>query len=265
MTDILTFVLVGFLAQLVDGALGLAYGIISMTVLLGMGVPPVAASASIHTAEIFTTGVSGLSHIMFKNVNFQLFKRLIIPGIIGSIVGALVLTKVPAKTIKPFICAYLFIMGMIILYKALRETHWMQKVRSMIDKALERDKPSHHLYRVIPLGLAGGFCDAIGGGGWGGMVSSTLMAQDESDPNYTIGTTNLAEFLIALSSSIIFFTAIGITNWRIIVGLVLGGVIAAPLAAFAVKYLPAKIVMTLVGLLVMSLSVYIVIQTFFLK
>lgn len=264
MDNIVSFIFVGFFAQLVDGALGLAYGVISMTVLLGIGVPPVAASASIHTAEVFTTAVSGASHVFYKNVDFRLFKRLVIPGVIGSIIGALLLSKIPGDTIKPFISGYLLIMGILILYKAFREAHWMEKVQNLINKALSREKPSHHLYRVVPLGVAGGFCDAVGGGGWGAVVSSSLLAQDANDPHKTIGTTNLAEFLIALSSSIIFFTAIGITHWKIVVGLIIGGVIAAPLAAFAVRYLPAKIVMIFAGSLIFGISSFMIVRRFYL-
>lgn len=262
MDSILSFIIVGFFAQLVDGALGLAYGVISMTVLLGIGVPPVAASASIHTAEVFTTAVSGASHVIYKNIDYRLFKRLVIPGILGSIVGALLLSKIPGDKIKPFISGYLLIMGTLILFKAFREADWIEKVRSLINKALSREKPSHHLYRVAPLGFAGGFCDAVGGGGWGAIVSSSLLAQDANDPHYTVGTTNLAEFLIALSSSIVFFTAIGITHWKIIVGLIIGGVIAAPLAAFAVRYLPAKIVLTFAGSLIFGLSLFMIVKRF---
>lgn len=260
--EILMFMSIGFIAQLIDGALGLAYGIINMTVLLGMGIPPATASASIHAAEVFTTGISGFSHLAFKNVDFRLFKRLIIPGIMGSIIGALLLTQIPEKTIKPFISAYLLLMGMVILYKAIKEAAWFEKVRSLINRALEREKPSHKLQRIIPLGLMGGFCDAIGGGGWGAIVSSSLLAQDASDPHYTIGTTNLAEFLIALSSSIVFFTAIGITHWKIILGLIIGGGMAAPLAAFAVRWLPAKIVMICAGSLICLISFIMIAKHF---
>ena len=262
MNEIVLFAFVGFFAQLIDGALGMAYGVISMSVLLGMGVPPSAASASIHTAEIFTTGISGFSHMMFKNIDYRLFRRLIIPGVLGSILGALLLSYIPAKMIKPFISAYLFLMGGIILYKAIREMHWMDKVRNLINKALEREKRSHHPYRVIPLGFIGGFCDAVGGGGWGSIVSSSLLAQDESDPHYTVGTANLAEFFTALSSSIIFFAAIGIPHWRIVVGLVIGGAIAAPLAAFTIRYLPPRIVMFLAGSLIILISIYMTVIRF---
>lgn len=264
MDNMVSFIFVGFFAQLVDGALGLAYGVISMTVLLGIGVPPAAASASIHTAEVFTTAVSGASHVFYKNVDFRLFKRLVIPGVLGSIVGAIFLSKIPGDTIKPFISGYLLIMGILILFKAFREAHWMEKARNLVNKALSREKPSHHLYRVTPLGFAGGFCDAVGGGGWGAVVSSSLLAQDANDPHYTIGTTNLAEFLIALSSSIVFFTAIGITHWKIIVGLIIGGIIAAPLAAFAVRHLPAKIVMIFAGSLIFGISSFMIARRFFI-
>lgn len=262
MDEILIFALIGFFAQLVDGAMGMAYGVISMSVLLGMGVPPAAASASIHTAEIITTGISGFSHIMLKNVDYRLFRRLILPGVLGSIIGALLLSYVPAEKIKPFISVYLFLMGVIILYKALREMNWMDKIKNLINKALEREKTSHHPYRIIPLGIIGGLCDAIGGGGWGAFIGSSLLAQDENDPHYTVGTTCLVEFFIALSTSVILFTAIGISHWRIVLGLILGGAIAAPLAAIAIRYLPAKIVMFLAGTLIVLISIYLTVIRF---
>lgn len=256
MEDFLLFMLVGFCAQIVDGALGMAYGVISMSVLMGMGIPPATGSAAIHTAEIFTTGVSGLSHAMFKNVDYKLLRRLILPGIIGCICGALMLSYIPEKLIKPFIAAYLFILGGIIFYKAIREMPWLLRVKNLVDRALERDKPSHSWYRTIPLGLVGGFSDAAGGGGWGGIVATTLLAQDEEDPRHTIGTTNLSEFLIALTAAITFSAAIGISHWRIVLGLICGGVIAAPLAAFAVRYIPPKVVMFTVGTVIMSISLF---------
>lgn len=263
MLEFILFFIVGFLAQLVDGALGMAYGVISMSVLLGFGIAPSAASASIHTAELCTTGASGLSHAMFKNINYRLFRRLLLPGIIGSIIGAYFLTKIPLNVIKPIISVYLLIMGTITLYRSLRKSHWVEKVHQLINRALEREKPAHRLSRLVPLGLVAGFSDAVGGGGWGAIISSSLLAQNDEEPRYTIGTSNLAEFLVALSSSITFFILIGIHHWRIVLGLILGGILAAPFAAFTVKYIPAKLVMFLAGLLVIIISIRTIFITFF--
>jgi uncharacterized protein len=257
------FMLIGFLAQLVDGAIGMAYGVISMSILLALGIVPDAASASIHAAVVCTSGVSGLSHAMFKNIDYRLFKRLILPGIIGSIIGAFLLTKIPIKIIKPIIAGYLLLMGCIILYRSLRKMHWMEEIRQLINKALKREKHTHHLKRLIPLGLIGGFCDAIGGGGWGPVVTSSLLAQGHDEPRYTVGTVNLTEFLVSLSASMTFFMLIGFDYWQIILGLILGGVIAAPLAAIMVRYFPAKVLMFLAGVMVLLVGISAAITTFF--
>lgn len=264
MNEIITFFIIGFFAQIIDGALGMAYGIISMSVLLGIGIPPMVASASIHTAEVITTGVSGLSHALFKNIDYRLFRRLVIPGVIGSIIGSFLLTKIPSNAIKPFIACYLFLMGAIILYKAFREMHWMEKIKNLINKALKREKSSHSLARIIPLGLTGGFCDAVGGGGWGAIVASSLLAQDGEDPHYTIGSTNAVEFMVTLSSSITFFSVIGVSHWRIVLGLLLGGAVAAPLAAIAIRKISPKLVMIFAGTLIILISIYNTVKQFLL-
>lgn len=237
-TDFFLFLVVGFAAQIVDGALGMAYGVISTSFLLSFGIPPAISSASVHTAEVFTTGISGLSHAYFKNIDRALCIRLIIPGVIGSILGAYVLTRLPVQLIKPYIGLYLLALGLLIVLKAFQAKRPLHQIRS---------------YRL--LGFTGGFLDAAGGGGWGPMVTSTLVAQG-TDPRYAIGSTNLAEFLITLSSSITFFILIGITHWYIVAGLITGGVIAAPLAAILTRHIQRKFLMVLVGLLVISTSTY---------
>jgi uncharacterized membrane protein YfcA len=231
------FVVVGFLAQMIDGALGMAYGVSSTSFLLGIGIPPAAASASVHMAEIFTTAVSGLSHLRFGNVHKDLVTRLLIPGVIGGVLGAYILTAVPGDKIKPFIAVYLLLMGLVILRKAFQSVP-KQVVRS----------------HIVPLGLAGGFFDAIGGGGWGPIVTSTLVARG-NDPRFTVGSVNLAEFFVTFSESITFILTIGLVHWKIIVGLLIGGVLAAPLAAYVCKRLPTKMLMGLVGIVIMFLSI----------
>ncbi|MFB0526498.1 MAG: sulfite exporter TauE/SafE family protein [bacterium] len=233
----IVYILVGFVAQIIDGALGMAYGVASTTFLLSIGIPPVAASASVHTAEIFASGASGLAHLRFGNVDKKLFKKLLIPGIIGGILGAYMLTAVPGKTIKPFIAFYLLIMGLIILRRAFK-------------KVEEKEVKT----KILPLGVSGGFFDAIGGGGWGPIVTSTLVARGHN-PRFSIGSVNLAEFFVTVAEVATFLTIIGLVHWHIIIGLIIGGVLAAPLAAYVCKRLPARALMIIVGLLIMALSI----------
>jgi uncharacterized membrane protein YfcA len=240
LVNILICLVVGFVAQIIDGALGMAYGVSSNTFLLSVGVSPSVASASIHVSEVFTTGISGLSHLRLGNVDKELVKKLLIPGVIGGVLGAYILTSVPGDVIKPFVAAYLLIMGMVILIKALRQ-----------GDGKESRTP------LIPLGLAGGFFDAIGGGGWGPIVTATLVARGKH-PRFTIGSVNMAEFFVTFSESVMFIVTIGMSlvrNWPVIVGLLLGGVIAAPLAAYVCKQLPVRVLMVLVGVLIVILSI----------
>ncbi|WED42717.1 sulfite exporter TauE/SafE family protein [Legionella cardiaca] len=254
MNEYLLFILIGFVAQLIDGGLGMGYGLISMTVLLAMGIVPSVASAGVHVAEIVTTAISGLSHMMFKNVDRTLFKRLAIPGILGGIAGAQLLSHAPMKIIKPFVMGYLFIMGIYVLYKSFRKTALSEKLYSyLVHTLMKREKPAHKIPRLITLGFIGGFLDAAGGGGWGAMVNSTLLAQGEP-PRYTIGSVNLAEFLVTVSIATAFFLTIEIQRWSIIIGLIIGGAIGAPISAYMVRILPANLLMSLVGILIIGLS-----------
>lgn len=244
MNDIYIFIIVGFLAQMIDGALGMAYGVSSTTFLLGFGVPPAVASASVHTAEAFTTLVSGLAHIKLKNVDKTLLKKLIIPGAAGGILGAYILSSVPGEKIKPFITGYLVLMGLIILWKAFRRSPAINFGNG----------------KTWGLGLAGGFCDAIGGGGWGPIVTSTLIAGGQP-PRYAIGTVNCAEFFVTMAQVASFITFLGILqNWQGIAGLAIGGVVAAPLAAIVCKKLPTKWLMAMVGALVVFLNMRTLLQ-----
>lgn len=229
------FMLAGFLAQMVDGVLGMGYGVTSATCLMAFGVNPVAMSASIHTSEIFTTGVSGYSHYRFGNVNKKLFRHLVIPGAIGAVAGALLLVYLGdhyGKYLMPVIAVYAGFLGFRILYKAFREPTKGKKVK-----------------RIGWLAAAGGFLDSFGGGGWGPIVTSSLMAKGRS-PRYTIGSVNLTEFFVTLSSAFAFFLTIGVTHWTIVLGLLVGGSIAAPIAAKLAGKLPRKTMMIGVGLMV---------------
>ena len=235
--NILVFALVGFAAQMIDGILGMAYGVSATTFLLAFGVPPAVASASTHAAEVVTTGFSAASHFGFGNVNRQLVRRLLIPGALGAIIGAYILVNIPGDRMKPFIAAYLVVMGFIILSKARkRQEH--------------REVHSH----IVPLGFAGGFCDAIGGGGWGPIVTGTLLARGNA-PRETIGSVNCAEFFVTVAASVTFFLTIGFSQWTAIAGLAIGGAVAAPLAAFAVKRIPARPMLVVVGILIIVLSI----------
>jgi siroheme synthase-like protein len=245
--NILWFMLAGFVAQMIDGALGMAYGVSATTFLLTVGVPPAFASASVHASEIFTSGVSGLMHLRFRNVNSKLFKNLLLPGIIGAILGAYVLTSAEdyIYIIKPLVAAYTLVLGGIIIKKALKKT--------------TKRKP---IKKLGVLATAGGFLDSVGGGGWGPIVSSSLIASGRS-PLYTIGSVNLAEFFVSLASSLTFITLIGFNHWQIVAGLVLGGVVAAPIAAILARKLPIKTMMILVGIIVIVVSLRNIITMLF--
>lgn len=236
------YVLVGFLAQMIDGALGMAYGVSSNTFLLSLGLPPASASASVHMAEIVTTGISGFSHWRLGNIDWKLVRRLVIPGILGGAAGAYLLTSIDSDLIKPYVSAYLIIMGIVIIIKAFTAQPY--------DGRIDEYSP-----RVSLLGLFGGFCDAIGGGGWGPVVTTTLVANGKH-PRMTIGSVNFSEFFVTLTQSIVFILTLNIAQyWQIILGLLISGAIAAPLAARMTKKLPLKVLMILVGVLIVILSI----------
>ncbi len=240
------FVLAGFLAQMVDGALGMAYGATSSAVLLGYGLPPKLASAAVHSAEVFTTGVSGLSHIKLGNFDKPLFFKLVVPGVLSASLGAFLLgTVLDGGYIKPFVNAYLLILGVIILLKSLR-------------KKLEIKRNVKH---APLLATFGGFFDAIGGGGWGPIVTSNLISKGNA-PAQVIGTVNTAEFFVTYFTAgiLIYFT--GIQSWQIILGLILGGSLAAPLGAYITKKIPQKALFVIVGLLIIITSLYSLLSVF---
>ncbi|NNM76715.1 sulfite exporter TauE/SafE family protein [Sphingomonas sp. ID1715] len=239
LSTILVFVAIGFAAQIVDGALGMAFGQISSTLLISTGVPPAAASAGVHTAETFTTAVSGISHVLHGNVDWRLFFRLAVPGVLGGILGAYVLTQIDADTAKPFVLAYLTGLGVYLFYRGIMHRH------------TEREPKV-----VSPLGLIGGFLDAAGGGGWGAIVTSNLLVQGSS-PRKTIGTVNTAEFFLTITISATFIATLG---WEAFtaatVGLLVGGVLAAPFGAWIAKRVNPDMLLTFVGALVTLTSLY---------
>ena len=242
-TQFFIFVGIGLLAQLVDGALGMAYGVVSNSILLALGLPPAVASATVHTAEVFTTGVSGVSHAWFGNVRRQLFWRLAIPGAIGGILSATFLANVPGETIRPFVNAYLLILGSMVLLRA-------------FGKRLTR----HQVQHTGVLGFFAGLLDAIGGGGWGPLATSTLIARG-GGVRSTIGSVNAAEFVVTICVSATLAWHVGIGHWSIVLGLLTGGVIAAPFAAWLVRHLPERAVMAAVGSLIVLISLGQLVQT----
>ena len=255
MQDFLLFLAVGFLAQIVDGALGMAYGVISSTVLLSFGVPPATASASVHAAEVFTTAASAGSHTVNKNVNWKLFTPLALGGVIGGGLGAFVLTSIDGDVLRPWITAYLAVMGLVIVWRATRQTR-------------ERIFPPRF---AGPLGLIGGFFGAIGGGGWGPSVTTTLVGTGQ-DPRASIGTTNTAEFFVTSAISATFLAALLTGHWEqaegisthamAVLGLIVGGLIAAPLAGIVARIAPRRALTYGVGVVVLISAGYQALRLF---
>ncbi len=236
----LIFLFIGFVAQLVDGSMGMAYGVTTNSILLSIGISPSIASASVHISKIFTTFVSGLSHLKFKNSHKKIIKSLIIPGMIGGVLGAILLVKIPSSVIKPIISVYLLVMGVRIILKAFNHVSGSQF------------KKMH--YQI--LGICGGFFDAIGGGGWGPIVTSSLLSQDE-DPRKIIGSVNIAEFFVTVTESAVLITGIGLASVSIVLGLILGGILAAPLAAFLTSKIPIKAMYIIIGSVIVLIQLYI--------
>jgi uncharacterized membrane protein YfcA len=239
------FMGVGFLAQVVDGALGMAYGVSCTTLLMNFGIPPALASASVHTSEIFTTGISGLSHIKFKNIDKGLFFKIVITGTLGAVLGAyLIAGYFDGNLIKPYISAYLILLGSYIIYKGCAN-----KVNT------------NKTVKGAPLlALFGGFLDTIGGGGWGPIVTSNLLSQGK-DPREAIGTVNTAEFFITYFATTIFVFILGVKHWQIILGLIAGGALAAPFGAYLASKINKRALFFMVGVLIIITSGYSLYKT----
>jgi uncharacterized membrane protein YfcA len=242
--DLLVYVAIGFAAQVVDGALGMAYGVTASSLLLGVGVAPAVSSATVHAAECFTTGASALSHHTFGNIDRKLFRRLLLPGMVGAATGAYLLVQLPGEKIKPWIAGYLLLLGIVIIAKGFRE---------IVSKRV-----TTHL---IPLGFFGALVDAIGGGGWGPVVATNLLARG-NEARLTIGTVNAVEFFVTLTASLVFLVTLGVSHWQIVAALALGGVAAAPLGGWLVKHLNPRYLLIVVGLLVVGLSLRTLYQHF---
>lgn len=234
---------VGFFAQLVDGALGLGYGMTSASAMMAMGLSLPTISGSIHTAEMFSSAVSGYTHYRFKNVNKKLLLWLSVPGVIGAILGSLFVIYIGSEyeyIAYPFVALYLMIIAIRLISLALRNSVIRKKIKY-----------------VGLLGFSGGFFDAFGGGGWGPIVTSTLLTKGRQT-KYVVGTVSLAEFFVTFAASMVFFSKLGFGYWYIFLGLALGGVLAAPLGARLAGRLPKRIAYILVGLLVFIASLRIV-------
>ena len=237
------FFLVGLVAQLVDGALGMAFGVIATTVMLSFGTSPVQASAMVHIAEIFTTAASGASHLAQRNIDWAIVRRIAIPGALGGVLGATVLANVDGKAVAPFVAAYLAVMGFVILLKA---------ARTFLPREPQRGG--------MPIvGFIGGLLDAIGGGGWGPIVTSTLIGNGHV-PRFVIGSVNLTEFLVTVATSAAFMVTLGLSQLAPAIPLILGGLVSAPFAGYVTRIAPARLLMAIVGSLIIILSLRSLLQ-----
>ncbi|MEA2871860.1 MAG: uncharacterized protein QOH67_1836 [Hyphomicrobiales bacterium] len=239
LTNYVLIGLIGFAAQLVDGALGMAFGVISTTAMLSIGMAPAQASAIVHTAEIFTTAASAGSHLWHRNVDWRLVARLGVAGVLGAVLGAWILSNLDAGVVRPYIAGYLVLVGIFILLKA-----WQL--------APARDAPGPW---VGPIGFVAGFLDASGGGGWGPVATSSLIGSGHA-PRTTVGSVNTTEFFVTIAAATTFFIELGASPWKELLALIIGGLLAAPFGGWAVKHIPARALMIAVGCLVIGLSLW---------
>ncbi len=244
-TDFLMLLAIGFAAQLIDGALGMAYGIVSNSAMLAIGLPPAQASALVHTAEIFTTGASAASHIYHRNVDWRFVMRLGVTGVLGAILGAWILSNIDVSAARRYVYIYLLCMGCYILWKAARI-------------AAARRNPAGW---TSPLGFVAGFLDASGGGGWGPVVTSTLIGSGHA-PRQTVGSVNTTEFFVTVAAATTFFVELGASAFGYLVPMVLGGILAAPFGGWTVKRIPAQGLMIAVGTLIVLISVWQLLRLF---
>jgi uncharacterized protein len=243
-TELVLLILVGFFAQLVDGALGMAFGLIATTAMLALGMPPAQASALVHTAEIFTTGASGAWHVFHQNVDWPLTIRLGIAGVAGAVLGAWILSNIDASFMRPFVSIYLLLIGLYILLRA----------------TLLSGRPPRNVWPA-PLGFVAGFLDASGGGGWGPVATSWLVGAGLS-PRQAIGSVNTAEFFVTVAAATTFLVELGASSVQQLVPLVLGGLFAAPFGGWVAKRLPARGLMFAVGVLIVVLALWQLARSF---
>ena len=250
MTSLILIALAGFGASFVDGALGMGFGVTSTTLLLAVGLSPALASASVHLAKLGTAAASGAAHARFGNVDWSGVRRVGIPGAIGAFIGATVLSNLSTKAALPFTGTLLFILGVYIV------------LRFVLGRAPRRKPGTPGLRLMIPLGLVGGFVDATGGGGWGPVTTPTLLADGRLSPARVVGTVNTAEFIVALAASLGFLIGLGTAgiDLGIVLALLIGGVIAAPLAAWVVRFLNARILGVVVGCFILLLNARLILM-----
>jgi uncharacterized membrane protein YfcA len=246
-TEFVLLLAIGFVAQLVDGTLGMAYGVLANAAMLTMGLPPAQASALIHTAEIFTTGASASSHLYHRNVDWRIVARLGVTGVLGAILGAWILSNTDVGAARRLVYGYLLLMGLYILWQSTRI-------------ALAPRTPAGW---IPPLGFLAGFLDATGGGGWGPVTTSTLLGSGHA-PRQTVGSVNTAEFFVTVAAATTFFAELGASHLEYLIPLVLGGLLAAPFGGWAVKHVPARALMIAVGVLIVTLSVFQLLRAFHL-
>jgi uncharacterized membrane protein YfcA len=242
--DCIPFLITGFIAELVDSSLGMAYGVLSNSILLSMGLSAALSSATIHSAEVFLIAASGISHLRLGNFDRELFLSLLIPGMISAILGAYVLSSFDTSFISPLIQTYLIIMGVLIILRSRK--HFLMPINV---------KPA-------ALGLLGGFLDATGGGGWGPVVTGTLVANG-SDVKKTVGSVNIAEFFITLSQTITFIALTKI-NWQYTLLVLLGGLPSAVIGAYIVRAAKREKLMIMVGAIIIIVNLYSILRKFYL-
>jgi uncharacterized membrane protein YfcA len=237
MQTLIVVAIAGLAAQLVDGSLGMGYGLTSSTLLIFAGLSPAAASASVHLAEVGTTALSGVAHHRFGNVDWHAVRRIAIPGGVGAFLGATLLSSLSTESARPLASALLFTLGIYVL------------LRFLLGKAQVQRKGRPGIRFLAPLGLIGGFVDATGGGGWGPVTTPTLLADGRLAPNRVVGTVSASEFIVALSASVGFFTALGdeVVRLEFVAALLGGGLIAAPIAAYMVRHLNPRLLGVVVG------------------
>lgn len=245
MTEFMLLLAVGFVAQLVDGALGMAYGVLSNAAILTIGLPPAQASALVHTAEVFTTAASATSHIYYRNVEWRMVARLGVTGVLGAVLGAWILSNIDITVARRFVYSYLLFMGLYILWKSLRIARSPRRVAGW----------------MAPLGFAAGFLDASGGGGWGPMTTATLIGSGHA-PRHTVGSVNTTEFAVTVAAATTFFVELGASPLQQLIPLVLGGLLAAPFGGWMVNRVPARALMIAVGVLIVTLSIIQLLRVF---
>jgi uncharacterized membrane protein YfcA len=237
--ELAPFIAIGLLAQAVDSAFGLAFGVLSNLLLVLFGLPPLGASAATRSVESFTSGASGMAHVLQRNVDWPLFARLVVPGILGGVVGVWMLLLLKGDVLRPVLLVYLIALGVYLLWRAPRRPQAFRRMRL-----------------VGPLGLLGGFFDASGGGGWGPLVTGNLLAQGMT-PRMAIGTTNAAEFFVTVTVLATFIGTLGLETFgTAATGLLIGGVVAAPLGAWVTRRAPPKALLQIVGVVLVGTSIW---------